>query len=151
MIEGERVSSFLRRDGFEDLHSPHVKDVNHSGRSDGDIGTPQRPIEEDNIGRATEVTDQTDLPGIQVDRHQLPLVTGTEELSRTGVQIKAMGSVERNREGLPNFRGMVGIDPHDERWIRDIHVERGLDLVVKRRSRSSETSTPATPFSPCME
>src|SRR5436309_14160117 len=91
MVEGERVGSFLRRDGFEDLHSPHVKDVNHSGRSDGDIDTPQRAIEEDNIGRATEVTDQTDLPGIQVDRHQLPLVTGTEELSRTGVQIKEIG------------------------------------------------------------
>src|SRR2546427_13288656 len=103
MVEGERVGSFLRRDGFEDLHSPHGKEVTHSGRSARDIDTPQRLIEEDNIGRATEVADQTDLPGIQVDRHQLPLVTGTEELSRTGVQIKARGSLGRNREDLPNF------------------------------------------------
>src|SRR5881296_3945272 len=122
MVEGERVGYVLRRDGFEDLHSPLANVVNHAGGSDGYIDTPQRAIAEDNIRRATEVTDQTDLPGIQVDRHQLPLVTGTEELSRTGVQIKAMGSLGRNREGLPNFRGMVGIDPHDERWIRDIHV-----------------------------
>src|SRR5207247_11100619 len=92
MVEGERVGSLLRRDGFEDLHSPHVKDVNHSGRSDGDIDTPQRAIKEDNIGRATEVTDQTDLPGMQVDRHPLPLVTGTEESSSTEFQLKAIGS-----------------------------------------------------------
>src|SRR2546427_12188668 len=101
MVEGERVGSFLRRDGFEDLPAPHVKNVNHSGRSDGDVDTPQRAIEEDNIGRATEVTDQTDLPGIQVDRPHLPLVTGTEELSRTAGQIKEMGSLGSHRYGLP--------------------------------------------------
>src|SRR2546428_349260 len=35
-----------------------------------------------------------------------------------------------NLEGLPNSRGIVGVDPHDEWGICDIHVERGHHLVV---------------------
>src|SRR5437899_7262234 len=136
IVEGERVGSFVRRPGFDDSHAPRVKDVNHSWESNGDIETPQLPIEEDNVGWATEVPDQTDLSGIQVNRHQLPLVTGAEELSRTGIQIKAMGSLGGNLEGLPNSRGMVSVNPHDKWGIRDIHVECARDLVVNGPPRA---------------
>src|SRR2546426_10019770 len=115
MIEGERVSSFLRRDGFEDLHSPHVKDVNHSGRSDGDIGTPQRPIEEDNIGRATEVTDQrtspvskwtaTNFPSSQAQKSCL----ARESRSRPWGPLEGIAKVSRISEGwlasIPTMSG----------------------------------------------
>src|SRR2546425_13205967 len=41
-----------------------------------------------------------------------------------------------NLEGLPNSRGIVGVDPHDEWGIWDIHVERGHHLVVNGPPRA---------------
>src|SRR5438128_10999768 len=84
MVESERVGSLLRRNGFEDPHARGVKDVNHSWRFNGDIDPLQRPIEGNNVGCDTKVSDQRDISGIQVDRHQLHLVTRRERLSRAG-------------------------------------------------------------------
>src|SRR2546426_2348381 len=111
MVEGERVGSLLRRDGFEALHSPHVKDVNHSGRSDGDIDTPQRPIEEDNIGRATEVPIQTTFPGIKWNANKLPSAQAPERCLAPESRFKAWGPFGRNAEGFRIFEGWLATIP----------------------------------------
>src|SRR2546427_11761566 len=47
-----------------------------------------------------------------------------------------MRSLGGNLEGLPNSRGMVGVDPHDEWGICDIRVERARHLVVNGPPRA---------------
>src|SRR6184192_3432719 len=130
LVDRQRVGPLLRWHGFEELHAPHVEDVNHSGVADRDIDMAQPRVEEDNVRRAAQFPDQLNLSRVQVNRDQLLSVTSAEELSPSWIEIEAMRSFGGHLVSLPDRRGSLRLDCHDEGRIRDVYVESGRPLVV---------------------